>query len=133
MTKFIKYFTKSLLNEEIAANPAVAPVADDAEAFAGSFEDDGAIEQVEGEVEDITIDPIQKQKILKMADQYAENISQMMLPTIRKLHNDIVSGVFSSIAPDLKGVSDIAVDLAKLSEMLRGNIRDAVADKNKKE
>jgi len=127
--KFNRYFTKSLLKEEV---PAV-PVADDSAIFDNSFEDEGTASQVQDEVGSISIDPIQRDMILKKADKYAENISNVILPTIRKLHNDIVSGVFKSIAPDLKGVSGIAEDLASLSESLRGRIRDAVIKSDNKD
>ena len=126
MAKFIKYFTKSLLNEAVPAPLPQDPALDDSTAFAGSFEDGNGVEQIAGEVANASIDPVQRDMILKKADKYAENISNVILPTIRKLHNDIVSGVFKSIAPDLKGVSSIAEDLASLSESLRGRIRDAV-------
>jgi hypothetical protein len=131
-TKFIKYFTKSLLNE---ATP-LAPVADslgvdDSSAFAGSFEDGANAEKVAGEVDSLAIDPVQKDKILKLADKYAENISAVVLPTLRRLHDDIVSGTFSSIAPDIKGISGINEDLAKLAESLRGRTREAILKNNK--
>lgn len=130
-TKFIKYFTKSLLNEEIANPVSAEPVVDDQAAFAGSFEDDGVADKVAGEVDSLAIDPVQKDKILKLADKYAENISAVVLPTLRKLHDDIVSGTFSSIAPDIKGISGINEDLAKLAESLRGRTREAILKNNK--
>jgi len=130
-TKFIKYFTKSLLNEEVANPVSTEPVVDDQTAFAGSFEDNGVADKVAGEVDSLAIDPIQKDKILKLADKYAENISAVVLPTLRKLHDDIVSGTFSSIAPDIKGISGINEDLAKLAESLRGRTREAILKNNK--
>ena len=133
MSKFIKYFTKSLLNEAVPAPTLAEPVLDDAVAFEGSFEDGQGASQIKTEVGGISLDPVQRDMILKKADKYAENISNVILPTIRKLHNDIVSGVFKSIAPDLKGVSGIAEDLASLSESLRGRVRDAVLKSDNKD
>ena len=131
--KFNRYFKKSFIKEAIGAE--AAPMADDSATFAGSFEDEANAAQIEGEVEQAGIDPQQRANILKLADKYAENISKMVLPTLRKLHDDIVSGTFATIAPDIKGISGINEDLAKLAESLRGRTRDAVlkSEKNTEE
>lgn len=120
--KFNRYFTKSLLKEA----DAVAPVANDSAIFDNSFENEGTATQVQDEVGSISIDPVQRDMILKKADKYAEMISNQVLPTLRKLHTDIISGVFASVAPDIKGISGINEKLAELSEALRGRIKDAV-------
>lgn len=130
MSKMEKYF-KRTLNE--AAPVAEAPVVDDATAFAGSFEDEASAEQLNTEVQSSMLAPEQRAMILKKADKYAENISSIILPTLRKLHDAIVSGVFASIAPDIKGISNINEDLAKLAESLRGRTRDAVLKSDKNE
>lgn len=129
--KFEKYFTKSLITEAIPAEAAVkAPVADD-KAFAGSFEDENTVGQLEDEISNSTMAPEQQADILRKADKYAENINAVILPTLRKLHDDIVQGVFSSIAPEIKDVSGICEDLARLSEALRGRTRDAMLKSTK--
>ena len=68
-----------------------------------------------------------------MADKYAENISSVVLPTLRKLHTDITTGMFKTIAPDIKGISGINEDLASLAEALRGRVRDAVIKSDNKD
>jgi hypothetical protein len=133
-TKFKRYFKKSFMNEAtIAGEAPVDPAMDDTAAFAGSFEDDGTADQIQGEVEQASLPPEQRADLLKKADKYAENISKIILPTLRRLHDDIVSGVFASIAPDIKGISGINEDLAKLAESLRGRTRDAVLKSDKNE
>ena len=131
--KFKRYFTRSLL-KEMGEQPApVNPVANDAEVFDGSFEDENTAGQLEGEVDSISIDPEQRDMILRKADSYAEMISNQVLPTLRKLHTDIISGVFASVAPDIKGISGINEDLAELSEALRGRVKDAVIKAGKEQ
>ena len=129
--KFTRYFKNSLITEAVPAPVAEAPV-DDAAVFEGSFETPENAQGIQGEVEQAGMPPEQRAGILKLADKYAENITKIVLPTLRKLHDDIVSGTFASIAPDIKGISGINEDLAKLAESLRGRTRDAVlkSDKN---
>lgn len=121
--KFKKRFSESLLREAV---PAAIPAADDATAFEGSFENPEAAQGIEGEIQNVAMDETQKQTILKKADKYAELINSSILPALRRLHDDIISGVFAQIAPDIKGVSGITEDLARLAESLRGRSRDAV-------
>jgi hypothetical protein len=130
--KFTRYFKKSLVKEAVAGGP-VEPAIDDAAAFAGSFEDEASAQQVQGEVEQASLPPEQRAEILKKADKYSDQISKLILPTLRKLHDEIVSGTFASIAPDIKGISGINEDLAKLAESLRGRTRDAVLKSDKNE
>lgn len=119
--KFLKYF-KEALESDPAAN---API-DDAAAFAGSFENDESAAQLQGEVDNASIAPEQRAELLQKADKYANLISDKILPILRKLQDDIVSGTFATIAPDIKNISKINEDLASLSESLRGRVRDAV-------
>lgn len=119
------------MKEAIAAPMPEAITLDDSEAFNQSFDDGKGAEQVQGEVASLAMDPIQRDKLLKLADKYAENISTVVLPTLRKLHTDITTGVFKSIAPDVKGISGINEDLAALAEALRGRVRDAVIKSDK--
>lgn len=133
--KFAKYFKKSLVKEAALPAPITEqPPMDDAAALQGSFEDEANAQQLDAEVSNASISPEQRAQLLKRADKYAENISTMVLPTLRKLHDDIVSGVFASIAPDIKGIANINEDLARLAESLRGRTREAVlkSDKNDK-
>jgi hypothetical protein len=129
--KFSRYFKKSLVTE--AGSDVLAPASDlttpdeDAAAFNSTFEDEAAITDLEGEVAGAGIDPMQNAELLKKADKYADNISKIILPVLRKLHDDIVTGTFTTVAPDIKGISGITEDLAKLAESLRGRIRDAIA------
>lgn len=129
--RFTKYF-KSSLNE---GSQPIEPASelDDSAAFAGSFEDEAVADDVNGEVEAAGIDPSQHAEILRKADKYAENIDKLILPVLRKIHNDIVTGTFSTVAPDIKGISGITEDLASLAESLRGRVRDAIASINKQE
>jgi len=131
--KFTKYFTKSLLSEAVPAPMPQEPALDDSAAFEGSFDDNTGATQIKDEVQGISIDPVQRDKILKMADKYAENISSVVLPTLRKLHTDITTGMFKTIAPDIKGISGINEDLASLAEALRGRVRDAVIKSDNKD
>jgi len=134
--KFQRYFKKSLTEGAIDLAPAPAPVPqpeapiDDTGAFEGSFEDDSMAQDLEGEVENAGIDPRESAEILKKADKYAENIDKLILPLLRKIHNDIVTGQFATVAPDIKGISGTTEDLAKLAESLRGRVRDAIAKSN---
>jgi hypothetical protein len=138
ISKFARYFKSSLVQEAIVP-PSDVPVAptpelNDEQALSQTFEDDAQKQQLDSEIQNIQLNPEQKADLLRKADKYADNISKIILPTLRKLHTDIVSGVFTSIAPDIKGISGINEDLAGLSEALRGRVRDAVVknDKNEK-
>lgn len=142
--KFTRYFSNSLIMKEAASDTTVAPpppVAD--ESVAGTSPDEAALmktfdnesgkSNLDNELSNITLSPDQKADILRRADKYSDNISKIILPILRKLHDDIVSGVFASIAPDIKGISGINEDLASLAESLRGRTRDAVLKSDKVE
>jgi hypothetical protein len=139
-TKFLKYFKSSLVNEAIdpavtppTNAPVTAPVVDDEAVLSQTFEDDAQKQKLDTEISNISLSPEQKADILRKADKYSDNITKIVLPTLRKLHDDIVSGVFASIAPDVKGISGINEDLAGLAEALRGRTRDAVLKADKVE
>ena len=130
--KFAKYFKKSLVKEAALPAPITEqPPIDDAAALQGSFEDEANAQQLDTEVSNATVSPEQRASILKKADKYAEQISSIMLPMLRRLHDSIVSGEFREIAPEVKGISDITGKLAELSENLRGKTRDAILKANK--
>jgi hypothetical protein len=133
-TKFQKYFKSSLLTEAPLPPPPPPPVdepMDDAAALDKTFDDPANKEQLAAELTNMELAPEQKAELLKKADKYADNISKIILPVLRKLHDDIVSGIFQQIAPDIKGISGINEDLASLAEALRGRVRDAVIKKDK--
>tara|TARA_R110000822_G_scaffold285247_3_gene406612 strand:+ start:1122 stop:1556 length:435 start_codon:yes stop_codon:yes gene_type:complete len=121
--KFSRYFKRSLIAEE---DDLTTPD-DDAAAFKNTFEDESTVTDLDSEVKDAGIDPMQNAEILRKADKYAANITDIFLPVLRDLHDDIVAGTFTTVAPDIKGISDIKENLAKLAESLRGRIRDAIA------
>ena len=130
-SKFNKYFKESLTLKE--ADMSLDPTGEGHQAvFNQSVDYPAAAEQVEAELQNASISPEQRAGILKKADKYAENISTVILPMLRKLHDSIVTGEFKDIAPDIKGISNITEDLASLAESLRARTRDAIikADKN---
>ena len=136
-TKFHKYFKSSFLKEAGLPPPPMEemppePALTDDAALKKSLTPQGA-DQLDAEAANLQLDPTQKAEILRKADKYADNISKIILPVLRKLHDDIVSGVFQQIAPDIKGISSINEDLAGLAESLRGRVRDAVIKSDKVE
>lgn len=136
--KFKTYFKQNLVNEAINTQPVPAvpeqdAQIDDGEVFKNSFEDESQAQQIDSEIQNATLEPEQRAQLLRRADKYAEKIADSILPTLRNLHNDITSGMFSSIGLELKDISGINEDLAKLSESLRGRTRDAVLKAGKKD
>lgn len=133
-TKFLKYFKKTLIKEDVAnpLEPEMPPMNDDKAAFDASFDGESGAKQLEDEITNSTLDPQQTANILKKADKYAQNIDKIILPLLRNLHNDIIEGAFKTISPDIRDISGITVDLAGLAEQLRGKTRDAIL-KNEKE
>jgi hypothetical protein len=134
MPKFVAHFKKIVTEAASIVQPPQQGPVDDSQVFAQSFDSDQAAQQLDKEVVGAGLDPEQRASILKRADHYASKIDSIILPTLRKLQDDIVTGVFASIAPDVKGISGINEDLAKLAESLRGRTRDAIlkSDKNEK-
>lgn len=126
MAKFTKYFKKSFLSEEISPDIATDVPMDDNEAMVKTFDEPENAEGLDTEMNNMSITPEQKAIILKKADKYSDQIANHILPILRKLHDDITSGVFKTIAPDVRGISNINSDLAELAEQIRGKIRDGV-------
>ena len=127
MSKFTKYFKRSLISE---ADEAIANM-DDATTFKQDFETPEAANQLDTEIANTTIPPEQRAIIIKKADKYSETITKVILPILRDLHNAIVSGEFKSIAPDIDGLSGINSDLAELAEQIRGKVRDSIVKQDK--
>lgn len=135
MSKFLKHFKKTIKEATRVPqeDPSMQPPIDDPTAFNQSFQNPEDASAIEAEVQGLNLDPEQKAALLEKADDYATKISGVILTTLRNLHNDIVSGVFAQIAPDIKGISGINEDLATLAESLRGRMRDAVLKSDKSE
>ncbi len=129
MSKFTKYFKRSLISE---ADEAVVPM-DDATTFKQDFENPESVQQLDAEITNASITPEQRVNMLTKADKYAEKINNIILPMLRNLHDSIVSGEFKAIAPDISGISNITEDLAALSESLRGKTRDALIKQDTKD
>lgn len=132
---FSKYFKKTLNEDALqpAGTEGLPPEATDQQAFDNSFSDQDQLSQVNDEVSATAIDPNEQAKIIKLADSYAEKVTESILPVLRKLHQDLISGVFKTVAPDIKSISGITEDLASLAEALRGRTRDAIIKSNEKD
>ena len=127
--KFTKYFEKSFLKENEGVGEEMG--VDDETAMLGTLDDPEATgEAINGEIDTMSVAPEQTAMILKKADKYAEEISTHILPILRKLHTEIISGMFKQVAPDIKGISNINEDLAGLAEAIRGKVRDSVIRKD---
>lgn len=125
-TKFEKYFKKTLLNEASPTpQPQVDPTSDKA-AFDASFENPANLDQINAEVASAQMDPQHRAEIIKKANKYADNIVNVILPNLRQLQKEIADGIFKEIAPQIKNISSINGDIAKLAEELRGKTLDAI-------
>lgn len=123
MSKLFKKHFKTILNEEL----------NDQEAFESDFQNQNELENLNQEIQNISPDPEANAKIIKLADKYSDKITNYILPIMRKLHQDLTSGIFKSVAPDIKGISNITEDLAALAEALRGRVRDSVIKQDKEQ
>lgn len=126
MNKLFKKQFKKILFEETSSNAS-----SDEEIFSKEFKNKEELEKLNNEIKNIELDPEYYAKIIKKADKYSYKITEYILPFLRKLHQDLISGIFKYIAPDIKGISNITEDLASLAEALRGRVRDSIIQKNK--
>lgn len=128
---FKKYFIKHLKERALPVNPDDLGVSEDQEAFNGSFENGSELDKLEGEVNNATPTVEDNAHIVKKANMYSKKITGIILPLLRELDNDLLNGDLSKVAPEIKGISDIRQDLAKLAEALTGETNEAIRQKLK--